>query len=608
MQNKAKYLFFALAAFIMLQACDLDPLVDYKEGLPSTQDGTDSGTDSTDGTDTQTAPFALPHSLAVINLPANTVAAAFADLSIGDVGTCKNYSAITMTYENGKATAQIPLTDSAGAPLAKSGPFFLSIKINVDDLTKITISKNDRYQIDLVNGSAFFDATKLPQPEIPSPPVVSYLTVINLPQNTLLTDFSDVAIGDAGTCKNYTAITMTYEDGKAKAMIPLSGSDGNHFSKTGVFFLSIKINIDDYTKIIIAKKDQYEIPFINGNGLFDASRLPQPPPLSYLTVINLPANTIASDFSGLSIGDAGTCSDFSAIKVSYADNKATALIPLSDTEGNHFSKTGVFFLSITINIDDHTKIVIAKKDRYEIIFTAGNGLFNASILPQPPPPTEYSAFLTVKNLPDNIIASSFSNVKIGTMATCPDYALISVVNRTALIPLSLTGGGEFKSSGFFYIELTARVDSIAYLQISFANDVIVFFENGNGTLDLNDMFGSNNPGYKEEYVSIGVPIGSLLYQYSGNIPVTSLTLPRGVYCFEIVGAGGGGSGWSRTVQIESKIFSTDPVGAAYPGGDSFDAHPGGAGGKIIELKAFYKPTTIQVCTGAGGGAGSTTQT
>jgi len=140
----------------------------------------------------------------------------------------------------------------------------------------------------------------------PPPPDASYLTVINLPAHVRQNHVSSMSVSNQsrkiGGCLSYDEIIIENYGDASAIKIPLVYTGTNlRFDATGSYFVSLDINVDVFTRYTIADDENFPLDFINGSALLDASLIgyepPEPPiPYSYLTIVNLPANTQKNHF------------------------------------------------------------------------------------------------------------------------------------------------------------------------------------------------------------------------------------------------------------------------------------------------------------------------
>jgi len=455
--------------------------------------------------------------LTIFNLPAHTRQNHVSNVSVSNqskkIGVCRSYNDITVENNGGTSTVKIPLAYS-GTDLRfdATGSYFVSLDVNIDAFVRYTIAENDKFPLDFVDGNAFLDASLIgyvpPEPPIP----YSHLTIANLPANTLKNHFSAVFIynstGVTAKCADYNQIIIIKDNGSVTAKIPLSYfSNPDCFKETGTFTVSFNINIDYASYYSIKENDKLRLYFTDGNAYFDASLIPPPPP-PYLTIISLPANTRAQNISNVFVYNnngtvAAKCADYDQIIITRDALSVTARIPLYyNNKNEHFVDTGAFVVSLYVNINFETQIILKEEDKFTVFFTEGNAVLDASLIPPAPPPP----YLTITSLPKNTNKNNLSNVfvynSIGTVtAKCPDYSQIIISTNSdyasAKIPLVYNSGGQpFRDSGYLIVSFSLNIDN--YIQISKTRDdaLTVPFTDGSGTLDfLNTALSGIERGY-----------------------------------------------------------------------------------------------------------------
>jgi len=462
--------------------------------------------------------------LTVINLPANIGKNHVSNVSVSNqlniIAECQSYDSIIVdntakksfraissraVSANNSHTIKIPLVFSdTKRRFDSTGTFFISLDINVDSLTRYTIALDDNFPLDFNDGNATLDAS-----------LISYspcLTIVNLPANTQKNHFSNVFVynsaGVLAKCSDYNRISIKKDDdnGSVTAKIPLSyDKRSDYFIETGVFIVSFTVNIDYSTYYNLKESDKISLYFTEGNATLDITNIPAAPPPPYLSIINLPGNTIAQNFSNVfvynSAGVLAKCSDYNQIQITKNNNSVTAKIPLSyNNRSDFFKETGTFIVAFKINIDYATYYNLKESDKQRLYFTEGNATFDASLIPPPPPP-----YLTVKSLPGNTKSQNISNVFVydasGTLAAkCADYDQIVIIRDglfvTAKIPLYYADKNErFIDTGNFVVSLYVNINFDVQIILNKDDNFTVFFSEGNATLDASAIPPAPPPPY-----------------------------------------------------------------------------------------------------------------
>jgi hypothetical protein len=489
MKKKTKQLFYffaaVFAALALMPGCDMDlfaPKEAPKKEAPA--DGRASY-------------------LTVINLPAHTGQNHVSNVSVSNqlsvIGGCQAYDKIIIENNTDSATIKIPLVYSdTKARFDVTGSYFVSLDINIDALTRLTIAEDEKFPLDFINGSAQLDAALIGYD--PYDPSVPCLTIANLPANTRKNHFSNVFVynsaGVTAKCADYNQIVILKDSGSVTAKIPVSYNAGSeYFKETGTFIVSFTINIDYASYYIVKESDKLRLYFTDGNAVFDASLIPPPPP-PYLTITSLPKNTRSQNISNVFVYNAAgaaiaKCADYDQIIITRDSFSVTAKIPLYYSgRDEHFVDTGDFIVSLFVSIDFTTQIIVREEDKLTLFFTEGNALLDASLIPPAPP----APYLTVNALPKNVKPQNFSNVfvynSMGTaIAKCAGYDQIIITADSdyaaARIPLVYNSSGEpFRDSGYFTVSFSLNIDS--YIQVSKTRDEAfsVAFTDGSGAFDL----------------------------------------------------------------------------------------------------------------------------
>jgi hypothetical protein len=311
------------------------------------------------------------------------------------------------------------------------------------------------------------------------------LTILNLPENTAGENLTQISVqgGIAAGDTEGSAVEGT------TATVPLLSPDGERFTGTGIYLVQIII-IEKPDKTLLELSD-VPVEFTDGYGTLDISRIAEEEPLPIgLTILNLPENTVVDSFKSALIGNTARCADYQAIEV----DGLSALVPLQLNNGNgEFTKTGIFFITLILDVDSLTHFEITAKDKVAVEFVDGRGTLdldnygNVFFLPRS---------LTILNMPENVVRDSFQSVDIGGVAKAI-LDDIKIEGTTATVPVTLNSGKEFTKTGTFYITLRVIIDSLNDIEITKADFVICVFENGKGTLDLNNLYGHLGKGYIE---------------------------------------------------------------------------------------------------------------
>jgi hypothetical protein len=331
-------------------------------------------------------------------------------------------------------------------------------------------------------------------------PDYNYLFILNLPENTAPRHISNVAVANAGghigKCLSYDSIRI--ESGNAA--VPLSYNNGASFSETGLFTVGFEITVDAVSRVKFDVKEGFLVEFKAGNGIFDLDFLPEQVPVPdtpghYLTILNLPENTQASNISDVFIENTARpiakCMSYGQITVK--DN--TAFIPLVNTNDYAaFRENGLYYVSVSILADALNTLSLSKKDGVLVSFYDGNGILDLDNLPKSvPPPSNPMPLLTVLNLPEYTSARNISAVRVGLssdniVAVCKTFTAIEVTGSTAYIPLSFADNSTvFNSTGSFFIAISVFTDSFNRIVITLNEKVVVNFFEGYGILDLDSI-------------------------------------------------------------------------------------------------------------------------
>ena len=464
-----------------------------------------SGSGSFDISDIPSLPLEKRSYLTLTGLPSNTLPRHFSDVTLwsssGRVATIRDSGEIMISVSGNSATARIPLMlQSSGDWFRDSGVFILSFDLNIDALTRITLTRERAVSVILVLGNGSLDILNIPDPIQERRP---YLAVTGLPPNTLPAHFSDFALwnssGRIARIGNHEDITVSTSGDSAMAKIPLTRQTSDEwFRDSGVFFLSFDISVDALTRITLTRERSVSVLLTSGSGSFSISDIPAPPQVQipYLTLMGLPPNTQPEHFSDIAlwntVGRVARIGDHGGITISAYGNSSTAIIPLTRQNSDEwFRDSGVFILSFDLNVDALTRINLTRERGISVSLNSGNGSFDLSNITVTPPVQK--PYLTIAGLPSNAAPIHFSNIGIWNathqVAGCQDSNEIEMEVggglATANIPLTRHDSGEwFRDTGTYVITFTANIDALTRIERTRANNVTVVFNSGNGRFDI----------------------------------------------------------------------------------------------------------------------------
>jgi hypothetical protein len=316
-----------------------------------------------------------------------------------------------------------------------------------------------------------------------------FLTLINLPDDVKAVRV--VKVGNVGVCDDIEAAFIE----KKSVVVPLVDLRGGRFDKTGIYAVSLLIETEE-GELLITEESALLAEFIEGEGSADLLSLeekeePETKKEYNLVILNLPERTDADAFKSLQIGDnAARCADFNTITM----DGTTAYVPLVNQQEGRFEQTGSFYIGLNVEVDSFTTAVIDYREHYVVHFTEGIGILDMENLGEQ---MVLGAALKVINLPDNTEADGFKSLDVGGIAECADFdeILVKPEEGEAQIPLALNTGKEFTKSGTYYIALRIIIDSLNEIDITKEDYVMVEFENGYGTLDIEDTHQDLTLGY-----------------------------------------------------------------------------------------------------------------
>ena len=448
--------------------------------------------------------------LTIYNLPLYLLPQNVSNVSVnnryGPVAHCEDYSLVNVSTFNGSSTVSIPLSfvNSTNSVFTGTGSFYIAFDLFLDALTHYTVTANDLVLVYFFNGNGYLDINDLITSRAAEH---RYLTITNLPANLLPRNVANAMIqtqtGPLARVESYDLIEVfPAQNNTTSARIPLYYiSPPEVFSASGDYFVVLDINIDANTRYTVTAQDRIMVSFLDGNGSFDINDfiVSRTAEHRYLTITNLPSNMLAQNVSNVTIrnqsGAVAQCEDYNFLAVSVSAGKASVRIPLVFTNPPAmFTGTGNFIITFNINIDANTSYTVTSQDNVQVSFTNGNGTFDITNIPVTPPPER--RYLTITNLPSNMSAYNISTVQVhnqaGPVAQCNNYNLIEVSvsdgKASVLIPLVFTNSSSmFTGTGNFIISFDINVDAETRYLITKSDNVQISFNNGNGSLDINNI-------------------------------------------------------------------------------------------------------------------------
>ena len=479
-------------------------------------------------------------SLTITNLPSHLQRHNISNVAIwnqaGLVGRCRDYSEVSVEVQGETSSLSIPLAYVGSNEIfAETGTFFVSFDLNIDALTRITVSRDDMLLVYFFRGSASFAIDAIPPPHSP-PDERTFLAIRNLPSHVQRHNISNVAVwnqaGIVGRCGDYSEVRVDVWGDFASMYIPLAYVGSNEiFTETGTFFVSFDLNIDALNRIVVSREDALHVNFFRGNASFEIQDIPPPynpaDSRTFLTITNVPSHVQRHNISNVAVwnqaGTVGRCRDYSEVMVEVQGSSVSMHIPLTYSGSNEiFTETGVFFVSFNLNIDALTRIIVSRDDGFLVNFSGGNASFNIDDIPPPQNTADMRTFLTITNVPPHVQRHNVSNVAIwnrsGIVAGCHDYNDIEIQVSGAFasvsIPLTFANSPEiFTQTGAFYISFDINIDARTSIIVERNDGVLVHFLGGNASLDtLTLPAAADQPA---SYLSIvGLPVNTARGNFS----------------------------------------------------------------------------------------------
>ena len=503
------------------------------------------------------------HFLKLTNMSVNTQIANVASVSVANsassIAKLNQNNPIRIFKDKDTSTAYLPLVYNNDSEFTETGSFFVAFTVHVDALTVYTIDLADKVAVPFTDGRGELDIRKLPVSGPGNTPDLSekereelersghFLKLTHMPLHTQSTNVALVQIANSAssiaTLNRAQGVRIFRETSTCTVYIPLMYFDNTEFTETGSFFVAFTVHVDAITSYVITITDKILVPFINGRGELDIRMLPYGGIVAadrrYLTIYNLPLYLLSQNVSNVLIhnrsGPVAKCEDYSLVEVSTFGGKSTVSIPLSfvNSTNTAFSGTGNFYVAFELFTDALTHYTVTAEDRVLVYFIDGNGYLDINDLP--PAISADHRYLTITDLPANLLPQNITNVKIynqnAAIAKCEDYSLLEISvsddKASVNIPLSFNNPPSiFTGTGNFIVTFDINIDANTSYVITTDDNVQVYFLNGNGSLDINNI-----PDKLVSYLTIkSLPI-NMTKQHITNVNVYNLveTVASGIY-------------------------------------------------------------------------------
>jgi len=509
--NRIHRLFFAVifTALAVISACDMTYLSQNPPVFSVTDDdGNDDGNGMTDEERDElerTGSYLKLTSMPLHTQSSNVFSVQVANSASPVAALDKNQS-VRIFKEKNYSTVYLPLAYPDNSAFVENGSFYVAFVIHVDVISSYVINVTDKVLVSFTDGRGELDVKMLPYKGIVATDR-RYLTIYNLPLNLLPQNVSKVSVnnrdGAVANCSDYSLVDVSTFGGSSTVSIPLSLVNSSRspsaFSGTGSFYVAFDLFIDALTHYSVTAEDRLLVYFLDGNGYLDINALASEAAAQrrYLTITGLPSNIRPRHVSNVLIHNQTSpiarVENYNLIDVLPGQNNTfSARIPLCYISPPAvFSESGGYIIVFDINIDADTRFTVTAQDRVTVSFFDGNGSFDIANIP--PPEHRY---LTITDLPSNLLAHNVSNVIIhnqaGPVAQCESYELLDVSLSGGIasvrIPLSfISSSSMFTGTGIFIVTFNINIDADTSYIITANDNVKVSFTNGNGTFNINNI-------------------------------------------------------------------------------------------------------------------------
>ncbi|GMO25843.1 MAG: hypothetical protein Ta2B_05640 [Termitinemataceae bacterium] len=430
--------------------------------------------------------------------------------------------------QNNENEARITLADNKGNAFVASGEYTVDIIINLD--TGMYLSVSELVVFDLGVG------------------VLDLLDTARLASSTLMLRNAEAEITTGGITKltvmQDARLAAVYDSNAAvdiidtAAYIHLVDSAGKPFTESGVFTLDFEITLNGDTYISYCEN----IMFTGGSAAVDLSGT-VPMLKSHLTFIGFEQEITFAMFEQLQIEDDSITVAMLDKSKEISSKGTNYYVPLAKPDGYGFTGTGTFYATITLKMDASTRRAVIHAP---LEFQNGSSEINISGLP-----TSKANCLIISNCSSSFSEDAIQYAKINTASsTAAEWNHSDPVERigsTVYIPMR-QGGAMFNGSGFFFVsfEIISALNAFEVHRIRTPTYIAVRFTNGMGVIDFNYLVShgfvlvENSPITLAPYQTPPSG-GDLIYEYKNDTAaekIYGVTLPAGVYCFEMNGGAG----------------------------------------------------------------------
>jgi hypothetical protein len=377
-----------------------------------------------------------------------------------------------------------------------------------------------------------------------------FLKLASMPLHTQITNVASAQIANsvsaiAGLDKNQR-VRIFRDANSASVYIPLAYSDNSEFTESGSFYVAFAVHVDALASYTVGLADKVIVPFTDGCGELDVRSLPvsgpggpnETPDLTederaelertgrFLKLASMPPNTQSSNV--VSVQNAKSASSVAGLDKNQSvrifrdtgTGACSVYLPLVYSDNSEFTENGSFYVAFAIHVDAVSSYVITVSDKILVAFSDGRGELDIRMLPYEGTVAADRRYLTVYNLPLNMLPQNVSNVSVnnrsGPVAACADYSLVDVSvyggSSSVSIPISLTNSSKpfsvFSGTGSFYVSFEIFIDAVTHYSVTAEDRVLVYFLNGNGYLDINEL--GSAAAAKRRYLTVtGLPPNTL---------------------------------------------------------------------------------------------------
>ena len=236
----------------------------------------------------------------------------------------------------------------------------------------------------------------------------------------------------------------------------------------------------------------------------------------YLRLYHLPQDTDKTHISAVRVTDGtsqvAVVESYDNILIEKDVSFSDGYIPLLAPDGGGFTRSGSFFVELSVQIDALTKITVLAKHQVLVEFAEGRGTLDLEKLIKGNPDVvdaqsdsevesriadiiASGGYIRFFNLTRTVSSSKISAVAVSnssrTVARCADYATIAVrkniLDAEAFVPLSASNDIRFTETGSYFTTFTISVDALTTIRVDASLKALYDYTDGVAHIDITQV-------------------------------------------------------------------------------------------------------------------------